>query len=146
MATGVYAKCRFVSCMWFMCNSLSGRCDQARPKVSGESTVNVDSDNLFKSIPDDFNEEIFTVLMESGCVKIERIVSTGQSSPPSGWYDQEENEWVVVLEGEAILAFPEIEDIHLKAGDYINIPAHQKHRVSWTKPDAKTVWLAVFYK
>lgn len=108
--------------------------------------MSIDSGNLFKSIPGDLDEEIFTVLMESASVKIERIVSTGQSSPPSGWYDQEENEWVVVLEGEAVLAFPETEDIHLKAGDYINIPAHQKHRVSWTKPNINTVWLAVFYK
>lgn len=110
--------------------------------------MNTDSDNIFKSISGDlnFNEEIFTVLVESEGVKIERIISTGQSSPSTGWYDQGENEWVIVLEGEAILSFPEAKDIHLKAGDYINIPSHQKHRVSWTKPNIKTVWLAVFYK
>ena len=108
--------------------------------------MNIDSDNIFKSISGDFSEEIFTILVESEGVKIERIVSTGQSSPPEWWYDQEENEWVIVLEGEAILSFPKAEDIHLKAGDYINIPAHQKHRVSWTKQNTKTIWLAVFYK
>lgn len=108
--------------------------------------MGVGSENIFKSISGDFREEIFTVLVESEGVRIERIVSTGQSSPSTGWYDQEENEWVMVLEGEAILAFPEAEDIRLKVGDYINIPAHRKHRVSWTKPDIRTVWLAVFYK
>lgn len=108
--------------------------------------MNIDSDNIFKSIPGDMSEEIFTVLVESEGIRVERIVSMGQSSPSTGWYDQEENEWVMVLEGEAILAFPEAEDIRLKAGDYINIPAHRKHRVSWTKPNIRTVWLAVFYK
>lgn len=108
--------------------------------------MNIDSGNIFESIPGDFSEEIFTVLVESKGVKVERIVSTGQSSPPAGWYDQEQNEWVMVLEGEAILTFPEAEDIHLKAGDYINIQAHRKHRVLWTKPNTKTVWLAIFYK
>lgn len=108
--------------------------------------MSMGSENIFKSISGDFSEEIITVLVESEGARIERIVSTGQSSPSAGWYDQEENEWVMVLEGEAILAFPEAEDIRLKAGDYINIPAHRKHRVSWTAPDIRTVWLAVFYK
>lgn len=108
--------------------------------------MSIESDNIFKSISGDMSEEIFTILVESKGVRIERIISTGQSSPSVGWYDQEENEWVMVLEGEAILSFPEAEDICLKAGDYINIPAHQKHRVAWTKPNIKTVWLAVFYK
>jgi cupin 2 domain-containing protein len=110
------------------------------------SPVKIDSDNIFRSIPGDFSEEIFTVMVESEGVRIERIVSTGQSSPSTGWYDQEEHEWVMVLEGEAVLSFPEAEDIRLKAGDYLNIPAHRKHRVSWTKPNVRTIWLAVFYK
>lgn len=79
-------------------------------------------------------------------VRIERIVSTGQSSPPGFWYNQDEGEWVMVLQGEAHLhlageATPRI----LRAGDYLDLPPHCRHRVAWTTPEAPTVWLAVFY-
>jgi len=62
-----------------------------------------------------------------------------------GWYEQKDSEWVIVLQGEAILSFERKEDVRLKAGDYLNIPASQKHKVSWTKPNEKTIWLAVHY-
>jgi cupin 2 domain-containing protein len=52
---------------------------------------------------------------------------------------------VILLKGEAVISFMDEDDIRLKAGDYINIPAHKKHRVSWTKPDEETIWLAVHY-
>lgn len=102
--------------------------------------------NLFKSIPDDISEEIFSELAQSENVKIERIISKGHSSPKAGWYDQEKNEWVVILKGEARLSFENDRDVHLTPGEYINIPAHKKHRVSWTKPDTETIWLAVHYQ
>ena len=102
--------------------------------------------NLFEQIPEDTGEEMFSSLLQSENVRIERIVSTGQSSPESGWYDQEENEWVVVLKGEAKISLKNGGDVHLAPGGYINIPAHQKHRVVWTTADTQTIWLAIHYK
>jgi cupin 2 domain-containing protein len=75
-------------------------------------------------------------------VHIERIVSQGHTTPPEKWYDQAWDEWVIVLEGQAILVYEQSEQI-LTAGDYVFIPAHTKHRVEWTTPDSRTVWLAV---
>ena len=84
-------------------------------------------DNLFDDIPDDLPEELFEQLLESSGVRIERIISRGHSSPESGWYDQEENEWVLVLKGEGRLRFEQDERlVELAAGDYINIPAHTR--------------------
>ena len=102
--------------------------------------------NIFQDIPSDLTQEFFETLLESENIKIERIISYGQSSPKEGWYDQCENEWVLLLEGEAMLAFEGKENVHLHPGDAINIPAHTKHKVLWTQKDAKTIWLAVFYK
>ena len=78
-------------------------------------------------------------------VHIERIISKGHNSAESGWYDQDRNEWVMVLQGEAILLLEGGSPVNLKAGDFMNIPAHQKHRVEWTDPDTETIWLAVHY-
>ena len=103
------------------------------------------SENLFQSIPAVIEEEIFETLLQNDDVKIERIISKGHQSPESGWYDESKNEWVIVLKGEAIIAFESGEQEKLVAGSYINIPTHRKHRVAWTKPDTETVWLAVHY-
>ncbi len=102
--------------------------------------------NLFADLPTDLPEELVEVLAENKHVRIERIVSTGHASPDDFWYDQDKTEWVVVLKGEAKLLF-EGDDgpVHMRPGDYINIPAHRKHRVEWTKPDDPTIWLAVHY-
>jgi cupin 2 domain-containing protein len=94
--------------------------------------------------PQNLPEELTTVLQEGTGVRIERIVSTGHRSPNGFWYDQPENEWLMVLTGAAKLTF-EDRVMELLPGDTINIPAHQKHRVEWTTPDEPTVWLAVFY-
>ena len=96
--------------------------------------------NLPKNLPN----ELITVLQEGHGVRIERIISTGHRSPDSFWYDQPENEWVLVLTGAARIQF-EDRMVELLPGDTINIPAHQKHRVEWTSPDEPTVWLALFY-
>lgn len=103
--------------------------------------------NLFASLPAASGEtEEFHDLLQRPGLRIERIVSTGQCSPPDFWYDQTEGEWVVVLQGEARLRFAdEAEARHLRAGDYIDIAPHRRHRVEWTLPDSPTVWLAVFY-
>jgi cupin 2 domain-containing protein len=100
--------------------------------------------NLFTNILTTLPEELFTTLLEAPNVRIERIVSHGHASPEGFWFDQDQHEWVLVLQGAARLKF-ENETIHLKPGDFVNIPAHQKHRVEWTTPDEPTVWLAVFY-
>ena len=103
--------------------------------------------NLFTNIPTELPEELAENLTESEYVRIERIVSTGHASPDGFWYDQEEHEWVVLLKGEAKLLFVgDDEPIHMTAGDFVNIPAHRKHRVEWTTPDEPTVWLSVSYK
>ena len=101
--------------------------------------------NLFNALPKHPATEIFDDLVRSSTVRIERIVSKGHRSPETGWYDQDEHEWVIVMQGKATLAFDDGSVCHLSEGDYINIPAHTKHKVSWTDPDNLTVWLAVFY-
>jgi cupin 2 domain-containing protein len=101
--------------------------------------------NIFKDIPRNLDSEFFDVLIQKNDVKIERIVSKGHSSPESGWYDQAQDEWVIILQGEAIITFEDSEDVRLGMGDHINIPAHTKHKVSWTPPQIETIWIAVFY-
>ncbi len=103
--------------------------------------------NIFENIPDHIPEELFQEILKTENIKVERIVSKGHSSPDNYWYDQEENEWVILLKGSAGLLFEGDEKVvRLKSGDYINIPSHTKHRVEWTDPDMETVWLAIHYK
>lgn len=102
-------------------------------------------DNIFNFIPADLSKEIVERLVDSNTVKIERIISKGHKSPASGWYDQDTNEWVLVLTGKAIVSFVEDPSLTLKQGDFINIPAHKKHKVEWTDPDIETIWLAIHY-
>jgi len=102
-------------------------------------------ENIFKSIPKNFEEEFTELLTQNENIRIERIVSRGHASPASGWYDQQDNEWVIVLQGAAIIAFENDADVELAAGDYLNIPAHTRHKVKWTDPEVETVWLAVHY-
>lgn len=101
--------------------------------------------NLFNDIPDDLPEEWFDTLVSTGPIRIERIVSRGQASPEEGWFDSDEHEFVVLLAGAARLEYPDGRTYRLQAGDWLEIPAHEKHRVAWTDPGADTVWLAVHY-
>ena len=100
--------------------------------------------NLFTDLPANLPNELFTTLLAATHLRVERIVSHGHASPEGFWYDQDQHEWVVVLQGAARLSIEGAVQ-ELKPGDYINIPAHQKHRVEWTTPNEPTVWLAVFY-
>ena len=102
--------------------------------------------NLFADIPSPLPEEIVQTLLTAADVRIERIASHGHASPPGFWYDQDENEWVIVLKGAAMVRFEAEELIALQAGTFINIPAHRRHRVEWTTPDELTIWLAVHYR
>jgi len=101
--------------------------------------------NIFDAIPGDLQSEAFERLAAGDGVTIERIVSKGHKTPEGDWYDQEKNEWVMVISGGAILLFDDGASVRLKAGDFINITAHRKHRVEWTLPDVETIWLAVHY-
>jgi cupin 2 domain-containing protein len=101
--------------------------------------------NLFRNIPQHLPRELIEPLVVAEKVRIERILSHGQASPADFWYDQEEAEWVLLLQGAARLAFRD-RTVDLKPGDYVHIPAHQPHRVDWTTPDATTIWLAIFYR
>ena len=98
--------------------------------------------NLFSDIPADLPEEITQPLLSADDVRIERIVSHGHASPDGFWYDQAQHEWITVLSGAARLRF-EDETLEMKPGDYVNIPAHKRHRIDWTTQDEPTVWLAV---
>ncbi len=112
--------------------------------MSGEPKVN--QGQLFADLPTDAPEESFLPLVMRPGVKIERIVSQGHASPPGFWYDQELNEWVILLRGQAIVEFAEPPTrVELAPGDYLTIAAHQRHRVVWTTPHQPTVWLAVHY-
>ena len=109
------------------------------------SDQNVSQGNIFKQIPSDLAEEVFETLVQSTDVKIERIISNGQRSPKSGWYDQDKHEWVIVLKGDAAISFKDGTVVDLKEGDYLNIPAHKKHRVVRTSSNPETIWLAINY-
>lgn len=101
--------------------------------------------NIFDDIPENIESEIFELLANNETTRIERIISKGHNSPDSSWYDQETNEWVLLLTGEAMLLFEDGTSVNMKAGDYINIAAHKKHKVEWTDPEVETLWLAVHY-
>lgn len=101
--------------------------------------------NLFSCIPPFLDHEQFRDIVKTDQIRIERIVSYGQSSPEQGWYEQDENEWVMVLTGFGIIEYDNGERFELKQGDYLNVAAHQKHRVTATSDKEPTVWLAVFY-
>lgn len=108
--------------------------------------MTVDINNIFKNIPAALPEELIEIISSKNNVKIERIVSLGHSSPDTFWYDQQQDEYVILLKGKAGLLFQDRPDVVvLEPGDYINIPAHVKHRVEWTSRDEETVWLAVHY-
>ncbi|MCK8603143.1 phosphoribosylaminoimidazole carboxylase [Desulfoferrobacter suflitae] len=92
-------------------------------------------------------DETLELLAGSENVKIKKIISEGHASPKGFWYDQDVDEWVVLLTGSAGLAFAGSHDVvALKPGDWINIPAHVRHRVEWTDAAEKTIWLAVYYR
>ena len=102
--------------------------------------------NIYKDIPPPVTDEIFGEIISSENIRIERIVSKGQTSPDNFWYDQDQNEWVMVLKGRAKLRFAdEKKVVDMREGDFLNIPSHKKHRVEWTDPENETIWLAVFY-
>lgn len=101
--------------------------------------------NFFEKLPPAADAEIFEPLWETAPFKLERIISTGQATPVGEWYDEEQDEWVIVLQGSAGLEFEHATHA-LKAGDYVLIPAHCRHRVAWTDRTQPTLWLALHAK
>lgn len=102
--------------------------------------------NLFADIAAAAGQEQFLPLLQCSGLRIERIVSTGQCSPPDFWYDQEDGEWVLLVAGEAGLRFADESDARcLKPGDFLDIAPHRRHRVEWTAADQPTIWLAIHY-
>ena len=105
------------------------------------------STNIFAAIPEQIPEELFACIFKRDNVYIERIVSKGHITPAGQWYDQAWDEWVILLQGKATLAYEQDQHtVQLTAGDYLLIPAHTRHRVEWTPPGINTVWLAVHLK
>ena len=100
--------------------------------------------NLFENLPRG-EVEIFLELLNTPNIRVERIVSTGQASPDGFWYEQPQDEWVIVLRGAARLRIEPDEIVEMREGSFVNIPAHKRHRVEWTDPNQVTVWLAVHY-
>ena len=102
--------------------------------------------NLSAGLPDARTEEQFETLVSDGSVRVERIVSRGQASPPGFWYEQPQREWVLVVAGRAALEIDgEVQTVELGPGDWIDIPAGCRHRVLWTARDEQTLWLAVYF-
>ena len=103
--------------------------------------------NIFSDIPDKLSKEFFECIVKKDNILIERIVSQGHITSPGQWYNQEQDEWVILLQGQAALLFENNQKlVRLTPGDYLLIPAHTVHRVEWTHPDINTIWLAVHLK
>ena len=102
--------------------------------------------NILADLPPALSGEVVDTLAETDSVRIERIVSNGQGTPEGEWFDQEQDEWVLVLAGSAGLLFDGVQEPRrLGVGDHILIPAGCRHRVAWTDPAVSTVWLAVHF-
>jgi len=99
--------------------------------------------NVFKIDELPIEEELTSILAETSNVRIERIISTGQVS---NWYDQEEVEYVILLEGDANIEYENSKVIALTKGDTLLIPAHIKHRVSYTSNSPSCIWICIFWK
>jgi cupin 2 domain-containing protein len=97
--------------------------------------------NLFSPNPDALSEEQFDTLLKTKTLSIEKITSNGQTS--SQWYEQNEDEWVVIIEGEGTLLFEDKREVRLKKGEHLYIPKHTKHKVIYTA--SPTIWLAVHF-
>lgn len=99
--------------------------------------------NIFSDIPAFLPDELFENILSGDGVRIERIISRGHVTTEGHWYDQPWDEWVLLLQGRAVLSYEHMESFTLTPGDYCLIPAHTRHRVEWTAPAQDTIWLAI---
>jgi len=102
-------------------------------------------ENIFTKIPKELKDELFEDILSQPNIKIQRIISQGHTTQEFDWYDQDSDEWVMLVKGAAVISFENEDNVELEVGDYINIPAHKKHKVSYTSQDEKTIWLAVHF-
>lgn len=103
--------------------------------------------NIFHASEGRHTEESIEPLIEGSQFRVERIVSTGQTTPEGEWFEQDTAEWVVLLTGGAHVRFENPDEVlELAPGDYVNIPARRRHRVEWTDRNEPTIWLAIHYK
>jgi cupin 2 domain-containing protein len=108
--------------------------------------MDVHHGNLLAAPTGKLPEELISTLLESESLRLERILSTGQRTADGQWYDQEQDEWVVLLRGRARLQIVgEPEPRQLAPGDWVLLPAHCRHRVDWTDPNQASIWLALHY-
>ncbi len=103
------------------------------------------TDNILSGIPEALPQELEQLLLENEHLSIRRILSKGHSAPAQGWYEQQDNEWVLVVKGEGIIEFTDHSERHMQEGDYCYIPALKKHRVKWTPEQEVTIWLAIHF-
>ena len=99
--------------------------------------------NIFADLPGSLPQELIQVLLSTSAIRIERIISQGHASPEDFWYDQESDEWVLLVQGAARLRFEAEESIEMTTGSFVNIPAHKRHRIEWTDPAQTTIWYAM---
>ncbi len=105
----------------------------------------METKNVFKQIPADLTEELFENILGNESFRLERIISKGHATPKDQWYDQKDDEWILLLQGSAGLRIEKQEIITLRQGDYILLPAGLKHRVEWTDHESETIWLALHF-
>jgi cupin 2 domain-containing protein len=105
----------------------------------------VNISNIFSLPTQLIKEELFESLFSNEKILIEKIVSTGQITPENEWYDQKRDEWLILLQGNAELSYEDTSRIKLTTGDYLFIPAHQKHRVEYTSFEPPCIWLTIFF-
>jgi len=108
--------------------------------------MTITKNNIFAYIPNTLRDELIETILQTSNFRIERIVSYGHCSREGFWYDQSENELVILLKGNASLRFENKSQlIKMKQGDYVHIEKHVRHRVESTNPEKETIWLAVYY-
>ena len=101
--------------------------------------------NIFNDIPRHMPEELMETLAEGENIRIERIISRGHTTPENKWYDQEESEFVLLLKGKAKIMFEKEGEISMQKGDWLVIPAHSRHRVTYTSTEEEAIWLTAFF-
>jgi len=106
----------------------------------------IECSNIFRGAGAERSGEIIETLLQAPGCRLERIVSNASCTPAGEWFDQERNEWVIVLSGSARIRFEDpAAEVQMKRGDYLTIPARRRHRVEWTSTEEATVWLALHY-
>lgn len=116
------------------------------PTFCNPASLQPGTSNLFANIRSGAGAEIFETILSRPGVRVERILSFGQATPPGEWYDQGWDEWVLLLSGSAgLLIEGEPTARILRPGDCLMLPAHCRHRVDWTEQDQDTIWLAIHF-